>query len=62
MRPLDSIEALSAVYDEFHKQGILESYQTAEFHKRVVEFQRKLKNLKAKTVFWKKTMKVIIKR
>ena len=47
MRPLDSIEALSAVYDEFHKQGILESYQTAEFHKRVVEFQRKLKNLES---------------
>lgn len=38
MRRLDSQTDLSVVYDELHRCGVLEEYQTAEFNKRVVVF------------------------
>lgn len=38
MRKLDDAEDLSVVYDELHQCEVLEEYDTAEFHRRAVEF------------------------
>lgn len=43
MRKLSSIDDMSVLYDELHKCGILDEYQTAEFNRRLSKFVESVK-------------------
>ncbi len=45
MRKLINIDDLSVIYDELHRCGVLEEYQTAEFHKQAKDYVKQAKKI-----------------
>lgn len=45
MRKLINIDDLSVIYDELHRCGVLEKYQTAEFHKQAKDYVKQAKKI-----------------
>lgn len=45
MRKLINIDDLSVIYDELHRCGVLEEYQTADFHKQAKDYVKQAKKI-----------------
>lgn len=54
MRKLTSVEDMCVVYDELRACGVIEGFQTAQFHKRVAEFVRTVEEMKKEEYVLKK--------